>query len=231
MIRGLLENGQASARKLRLFALAAWRGISLWVNDRRCQNAIDRIEMLLEGIASVEDLATASQEAEGAFGETIAPFYRYPPLPPEAIYPAVQAERHLIFMQPLDNYILLERVASLEALVRDCAPPKVWATEQCREVELLRDIFNPMRDLAALVPSPLLRKESLLVQLAEAAYQDRQLPEGTLDSTRLGVLADALEDAGLVDTELVEHLRGPHLHWPTPHWRGCWVIDLLTGRS
>jgi hypothetical protein len=38
--------------------------------------------------------------------------------------------------------------------------------------------------------------------------------------------ADALEDAGCTDAELLGHLRRP---WP--HARGCWVVDLILGKS
>jgi hypothetical protein len=41
---------------------------------------------------------------------------------------------------------------------------------------------------------------------------------------RLPVLADALDDAGCADAELLGHLRAP-----TPHARGCWALDLLLG--
>ena len=63
-------------------------------------------------------------------------------------------------------------------------------------------------------------------RLAEAAYAERQLPAGALDPARLAVLADALEEAGCTDADLLGHLRGPG-----PHVRGCWVIDLLSGRE
>jgi hypothetical protein len=35
-------------------------------------------------------------------------------------------------------------------------------------------------------------------------------------------LADALEEAGCADADLLGHLRGPG-----PHARGCWAVDLL----
>ncbi len=41
---------------------------------------------------------------------------------------------------------------------------------------------------------------------------------------RLPLLADALEDAGCANAELLGHCRGPG-----PHARGCWVVDLLLG--
>jgi hypothetical protein len=92
---------------------------------------------------------------------------------------------------------------------------------------LLRDLFgNPFRPLAALDAAWLGWNGSIVGKLAEAAYTHRILPEGTLDNARLSVLADALEDAGCGDTEILGHLRGPGRHV-----RGCWLIDLLSGRG
>jgi hypothetical protein len=68
--------------------------------------------------------------------------------------------------------------------------------------------------------------DGLVVRLAQAAYEERSLPEGTLDNARLAVLADALEEAGCTDDGLLGHLRGPG-----PHVRGCHAVDLLAGRS
>lgn len=64
-----------------------------------------------------------------------------------------------------------------------------------------------------------------VVSVAQAAYDERILPSGERGPIRLEVLADALGETGAADG-LVEHLRGPG-----PHWRGCHVIDALTGRS
>jgi hypothetical protein len=43
---------------------------------------------------------------------------------------------------------------------------------------------------------------------------------------RLPVLADALEEAGCTNADILDHLRGPG-----PHARGCWAVDLLLGKS
>src|SRR5262249_33754766 len=45
--------------------------------------------------------------------------------------------------------------------------------------------------------------------LATAAYEERPLPAVTLDPDRLAVLADALEDAGCDNADILSHLRGP----------------------
>jgi hypothetical protein len=62
--------------------------------------------------------------------------------------------------------------------------------------------------------------------IATAAYEARILPSGELDTARLAVLADALEEAGCTDDTLLNHLHGPG-----PHVRGCWALDLLLGKS
>ena len=51
-------------------------------------------------------------------------------------------------------------------------------------------------------------------------------PDGAahLDPDRLAVLADALEEAGCENEDILQHLRGPG-----PHVRGCWVVDLVLG--
>ena len=43
---------------------------------------------------------------------------------------------------------------------------------------------------------------------------------------RLPILADALEEAGCDDVDVLAHLRGPG-----PHARGCWALDLVLGRE
>jgi hypothetical protein len=41
------------------------------------------------------------------------------------------------------------------------------------------------------------------------------------------ILADALQDAGCEDDAILAHCRDPHL----THVRGCWVVDLVLGKS
>ena len=55
--------------------------------------------------------------------------------------------------------------------------------------------------------------------LAGAIYDERAFD-------RLPVLGDALEDAGCADAAILAHCRGPG-----EHVRGCWVVDLLLGKS
>jgi hypothetical protein len=88
---------------------------------------------------------------------------------------------------------------------------------------LLRDIIgNPFRPVGL---DPAWQTSSVLA-LANAAYDDRTLPAGTLEPARLAVLADALEEAGCQDADILNHLRQPG-----EHVRGCWVVDLLLGKE
>jgi hypothetical protein len=82
--------------------------------------------------------------------------------------------------------------------------------------------FQPIR----LDPAWLAWSDGTVSHLAVAAHAERILPRGELDSARLGVLADALEDAGCTDSVILGHLRDPG-----PHYCGCWAVDLLLGRS
>jgi hypothetical protein len=81
---------------------------------------------------------------------------------------------------------------------------------------LLRDIFgNPFRPVA---PEPSWRT-STVVALAEGIYTDRAFD-------RLPILADALQDAGCDNADVLDHCRGSG-----PHVRGCWVVDLVLGKA
>jgi hypothetical protein len=92
-----------------------------------------------------------------------------------------------------------------------------------RSLHLLRDVFgNPFRPITL---DPVWQTPQV-VALAQAAYEQREVPAGTLDPARLAVLADALEDAGCGSADVLGHLRGPG-----PHVRGCWALDLLLGRA
>jgi hypothetical protein len=137
---------------------------------------------------------------------------------------------------PADEAVLSLLDATFES-IRDCAAAAAravvqrtwvtaseddtaWLTERAAQAGLLRCLFgNPFR----LVVLDAVWQTSTVVSLAQAAYEERILPSGHLDADRLAVLADALEDAGCSDAEILSHLRGPS----GPHVRGCWALDIL----
>lgn len=102
-------------------------------------------------------------------------------------------------------------------------PDEVMRAVGTKLCGLLRDVVgNPFRPATL---DPAWRSPSV-TDLAQAAYKERKLPGGELDPLRLGVLADALEEAGCGSADLLAHLREPG-----PHFRGCWAVDLVLGKG
>lgn len=85
--------------------------------------------------------------------------------------------------------------------------------------EVLRDLFGNVFSKAIVDPGWLTWNQSVVRCMAKAAYDDDLWAD-------LPVLADALEEAGCTNVELLHHLRSPGIHV-----RGCWALDLLLGRS
>jgi hypothetical protein len=106
------------------------------------------------------------------------------------------------------------------AAIAGCGP------EAARQPQVVRDIFgNPFHPVD-LDPLVLKYKDGLVVRLAQDAYDNRRLPEGHVDPARIAAVADALEQAGCDNHEILSHLRQQE-----SHYRGCWCIDLLLGKS
>jgi hypothetical protein len=81
---------------------------------------------------------------------------------------------------------------------------------------LLHDLVgNPFRPIA---PDASWQTSKVL-ELAQAIYDQRSYAD-------LPRLADALEDAGCDNADLLNHCREPG-----EHVRGCWVVDLLLGKK
>jgi hypothetical protein len=79
-----------------------------------------------------------------------------------------------------------------------------------------RDIAgNPFRPVGF---DPAWRTEAV-VSLARGMDASR-------DFIPMPVLADALEDAGCTEPDILAHCRGT-----VPHARGCWVVDLVLGKT
>jgi hypothetical protein len=68
-------------------------------------------------------------------------------------------------------------------------------------------------------PAWVLRDDRAARRLAEAIYEDGEWG-------LMPILADALEEAGCGDEELLAHARSGG-----EHVRGCWVVDLVLGKE
>jgi hypothetical protein len=210
MLQHLSEGGQLSERKARLFAVAVCRRIWPLLADERSRGAVEVAERFAEGQADAGELAAAT----AAVGGAIAGWG----LAENAIWRAVRSALWLDAGSAAHE-------AGFAACCGDGGRPAerrfgplyaAMSAEQAAQCGLLRDILgNPFRpprlEPAWLTPAA--------AAIARRAYDER-------DFAALPVLADALEDAGCTEVELLGHLRGAG-----PHVRGCWAIDLLLGKS
>jgi hypothetical protein len=90
-------------------------------------------------------------------------------------------------------------------------------SEEREQIRLARDIFgNPFRPVAF---DPDWHTSTALA-LAKQMYDSR-------DFSAMPILADALQDAGCDNDEVLNHCRDA----AGVHVRGCWVVDLVLGKS
>jgi hypothetical protein len=238
---GFLE-GKASDRKLRLFAAACCRRIWPWVAKASRDwpdagpNAVDAVERFADGQAGEEELQ-AAQEAAGHAAEAAVRGVEWragataaaaaaagrksrwgPVLTPFAA--AREAAGNAAWVETIVQW-----TRALEAMPEGDVPPAAdHESPRMAQAALLRDLFaSPFRP--PVIDSVWLSgNDGTVAKLAQAIYQERSLPAGTLDPARLAVLSDALEDAGCGEQAILDHLRSPG-----PHVRGCWVVDSLLG--
>lgn len=111
-------------------------------------------------------------------------------------------------------YLLLADAAffaHLPTVFEPCQPSEMLPTEP-RQSNRFRDIFgNPFRPVA--FDPPWLT--STVLALANGIYSDKAFD-------CMPILADALQDAGCDNEEVLQHCRGENVYV-----RGCWVVDLL----
>jgi len=85
---------------------------------------------------------------------------------------------------------------------------------------ILLDIFgNPFRPASTPSAPVLTWNDSIVVKLAESIYNERGFD-------RLPILADALEEGGCQDQDILAHCRSGG-----EHFLGCWLIDSLVRKS
>jgi len=83
----------------------------------------------------------------------------------------------------------------------------------------LLDIAGNAAGSVAVEPAWLAWNHGTVPAIARHVYDDRAFHD-------LPILADALEDAGCTDAAFLDHCRQPG-----EHVRGCWVVDLMLGKS
>jgi hypothetical protein len=211
--------GWATGRKLRLFFCACCRRVWQMVKDRRFHDCVMVYERLIEGWATRKEWAEVSHDAlmaprpDGGFTDPT-----FLGMVVAAGLPGIESP-HVAY-NILD---LIQFLFTIPAAANTNVNSPEWfaavADEQAAECSLLRDIFgNPFRPVL-IDPAILTWNSDTLRSLARAIYD-----ECAFD--RLPVLADALEEAGCTNADILNHCRQPG-----EHVRGCWVLDLLLGKE
>jgi len=214
-----------SERKLRLFAVACCRcSLSIAANKDYC-SALQVSEDFANGLASEDEL--------------------------REVYTPIRSRAHELHEHTADEpayrrWAECTAVACASALPTAGAFDAVWMVHRTAEgdtskqlVALVRDIFgNPFRwpltdsTLPPVAHNPEWRwlwfplafvsewRTDTTLAIAQGIYAERAFD-------RLPVLADALQDAGCNNDNILRHCRDPH----GAHVRGCWVVDLVLGKA
>jgi hypothetical protein len=198
---------KASDRKLRLFAVACCRRGRHLMTDTRNRRAVEVTEQYADGFASDDELSDAITS-----GVCWAP----------VLYAARANAKLAVWFTARG-----EAYDAFPASARDApwtqAKEEVWNSARIAawlaQARLLREIFgNPFRPVT-LNPLWFVWNDGTIPTLAQGIYDDRAFD-------RLPVLADALEEAGCNDAEILTHCRSEG-----EHTRGCWVVDLILGKQ
>jgi hypothetical protein len=227
--------GKASDRSLRLFACACCRRVWRLLSESRSRRAIEVAERYADADREQiphdlfeEDLGLIIMSSENASEDLMATARS---AAEEAQASAAFAAFRCVTLtgQKGAEYASSNAISAVFHSATAASAPSAAAArlaERGQQARLLRELFgNPICPI--IVDSRWLHwNDATIVRLTEAAYDERILPAGTLDNTRLRILADALEEAGCTDGQILTHLRRTG-----EHYRGCWVLDALLGRN
>jgi hypothetical protein len=205
---GPYEIREASTRlgpgRQRLFAVAVCRVLLQWINYPAVHAALEAVEIFAETGKSKAALRRARQ--------------------------AVQTLRMDIARGQLDGatdlaLFVVQMAASENAVSGTIGQAiEVLARAEHISVEAARRRFYPTyQEIAGPAPPVAFSPEwrtSTAVQLARTMYDAREF-------SGMPILADALQDAGCDSDELLAHCRDPQ----AVHVRGCWVVDLVLGKT
>jgi hypothetical protein len=218
---------RATDRKLRLFLCACcysvWDGLPEW-----CRKAVEVGEQYADGLANKHVRLLAARQTREVSMAATAPVLGPRPLARQCSWIANQVLaaritlRHGCLLPQPERVV--ERLQSAGTIVDEGsgleAVPSGGVHLHVLDgwyADLLRDIVgNPFRvvpfDPAWLTPTA--------TALARQLYETRSFAS-------MPILADALQDAGCENDDILDHCRHEH----SPHARGCWVVDAVLGKE
>jgi hypothetical protein len=204
-------------RKLKLYGCASCRLFGEALSDPRSIAAVEYMEQLADGEADLAQMETVKEEARQAISDAdrraLAARIPHDEFPERL---AAEAAFALVGIRSESGaYAHWVMRSAVGASFAD--KHRRWLDQLRALACLLRDIFgNPFREVAF---GKKWRTDTVLT-LAKQMYESR-------DFGAMPILADALQDAGCDNEDILNHCRDAN----QIHARGCWVVDLVLGKA
>ena len=206
----------ASKRKLRLFTCACCRQVLNPFTPPLVERAVSVAEAFADREITGEMLARVGDLVRVAIGAARDADVRsgtgYLSHLLDAVAAACWSDDEMEAAQ--DTALATARAAADMPWPASGVRPSEFSEELSLQAEVVRDIFgNPFRSLEI----QLEWLTETVLALARGIYAEHAFD-------RMPILADALQDAGCDDAEMLSHCRVAR-----EHVSGCWVVDLLLG--
>ncbi len=209
-----LSMEETHERKVWLFGCACCRRIWGLLIHPSSRFAVEVAERYAEGVTGRSDLDIAAGGARLASNlarEDAEPFASATDPSPASYEVAAHAAYKLSHPARPVGWLLMRETAEAASIASG------QPSEDAVQTEFIRDIFgNPFRPVAF---SPEWRT-STAIAIAQQMFESR-------DFSAMPILADALQDAGCDNDDILNHCRDEK----QVHVRGCWVVDLVLGKS
>lgn len=155
-------------------------------------------ERMADGVATPEEVAEAQRVAQVALDQE-----------PGARHWLAEVARKTVAPEPVDAAFAF---TSANEFLRDVGEPH----DNEGHATFLRDIFG----------NPFIKPQFKKKWRTDIAFALASQMYDSGDFSAMPILADALQDAGCDNDDILNHCRGPG-----PHVRGCWVVDLVLRRE
>ncbi len=209
------EGWKGPDRKKLLLVAHLVRQVADQMTNPRFVAVIEVAEKGADGLISENEMWAAHERAYEVFDKV--------PQPHEAAHDAADVAQRFLYEQNETAEMMIRAAGSRAARLAggkgkkaDAARGEAQEAMEALIRRLINEVHgNPFRPVT-FAPS---WRTTTVIALARQMYDTR-------DFLAMPILADALEDAGCDNGDILDHCRGPG-----PHVRGCWVVDLLLGRS
>ena len=201
--------GALSPRRQRLLAVAACRALGAWIDYPPAHAALEAAETYADTGRTKAALRRSRQGLVALRNQ----LYAHGPDRP----PVDGSVEHALFgvqIAASENAVAGAVCHVIESLI---------LAHGITDQDARRKLLVPWHDLVGSAPLPPFApswRTDTAVALARQMYESR-------DFGAMPVLADALQDAGCDNPDILAHCRDPH----ATHVRGCWVVDLVMGKE